>query len=225
MNALITGASRGLGRALALEWIRRGGRVAGVARDAKALDAMQSEAGPSFVPIVADVGDAQAAPRVLAAATHALGDIQLLVHNASTLGPLPLRPLVEVSADGLAEVFRVNLIGPHALTRRVVGSMVVRGSGTVVTISSDVAQASYPDWGAYAASKAAHDHLFRTLAAEVPGVRFVSFDPGEMNTTMHAAALPDADPTSLRRPADVARVLLNQLDEVVSGERYVLEVA
>ncbi len=128
------------------------------------------------------------------------------------------------SAEELAAVFAVNLVGPHALTRRLAGAMALRGEGTVVAISSDVVDANYPGWGAYAASKAAHDHLMGTLAAELPAVRFLSVDPGEMDTAMHADALPDADPSTLRRPADVARALVSHLASAPSGQRSTLEL-
>lgn len=224
-TALITGASRGLGRALSIALVARGARVAGVARSQPALLALHAELGDRFVPVVGDVSDPEAAPRIAVQAAHALQSIDLLVHNASTLGPVPLRPLVEATPEDVAHVFRTNVIGPLALTRRVVGGMTLRGSGTVVGISSDAAVEAYPEWGAYGASKAAQDHLFRTLAAEHADLRFFTVDPGEMATQMHADALPDADPASLRRPEAVAEALIALLDHASSGRRYTLEVS
>ena len=120
-------------------------------------------------------------------------------------------------------MLEVNLIGPFRLTKALAGAMVLRRRGAVVHISSDAAISAYSRWGAYGVSKAALDHLNRTWAAELErtGVRFISVDPGEMNTRMHADAIPDADPATLADPAAVARSILSLLgDETVqSGAR------
>ena len=224
-NALITGASRGLGRALALALVARGHRVVGVARHPPALRAVQQQAGPGFVPVAADVSDPDAPVRIAARAADALGAVDLVIHNASTLGPVPLPGLLEVASERVEEVFRTNVFGPLALTRHLAGSMVLRGGGTVVGISSDAAVGAYPSWGPYAASKAAFDVLLRTLAAEHPTLTVLSVDPGEMRTQMHADALPDADPATLRDPANVAEALLEEVSGALSGRRIVLEVA
>jgi NAD(P)-dependent dehydrogenase (short-subunit alcohol dehydrogenase family) len=143
-----------------------------------------------------------------------VGPIDLLVLNASTLGPVPLRELVDTECEDFARVLEVNLVGPFRLIKAVVGSMVLRGSGTVVGISSDAAVNGYPGWGAYGVSKAALDHLLRSWAAELAagGVRFLSVDPGEMDTRMHAEAMPDADRGALARPEDVARRIASLLE-------------
>ena len=224
-TALITGASRGLGRALTLALVDAGIDVVGIARPSDALDQLARELPERFTAIEADVSDPDAMVRAAAQAHAVLGTVDLLVHNASTLGPVPLRPALEVSASELAHVFAVNVSGPHALTRRIAGGMALRGAGTIVAISSDAADNAYPDWGPYGAAKAANDHLFRVLAAENPSVRFVTFEPGEMDTVMHADALPDADPTTLRRPADVARALFDRLPTAPSGARISVEVS
>jgi NAD(P)-dependent dehydrogenase (short-subunit alcohol dehydrogenase family) len=144
-----------------------------------------------------------------------VGDIDLVIHNASTLGPVPLVPLADVSEQELARVLAVNVTGPLALTRAVVGGMVVRGRGTLLFISSDAAVEAYPGWGAYGAAKAAADHAAAVLAIELAGsgVRIISVDPGEMDTDMHKDAIPDADPKTLARPADVARRIMGILDD------------
>jgi NAD(P)-dependent dehydrogenase (short-subunit alcohol dehydrogenase family) len=203
VNALVTGGSRGLGRALAAALVRRGWGVATVARGAAAVEGVIGNAGD----VAAD------AERIAAEVQLRLGVVDLLIHNASTLGPVPLPPLLDVSPDELARVFAVNVFGPFALTRALVGPMVVRGAGTVVAISSDAAVNRYPTWGPYGASKAAQDHLIETLAAELAdtGVSLHVFDPGEMDTEMHAAAMPDADRALLARPADVAERLLDRV--------------
>jgi NAD(P)-dependent dehydrogenase (short-subunit alcohol dehydrogenase family) len=209
MNVLITGASRGLGRALAGALCARGARVVMVARGEAALhDAVETirAAGGDAHGLVADVGAPDAAARIAGAAAAMVGPIDVVVHNASTLGPVPLRPLAETTDDELAEALAVNLAGAFRLTRALVGSMVARGRGLVLHVSSDAAVEAYPSWGAYGASKAALDHLARIWAAELAGtgVRVLSVDPGEMDTAMHAAAIPEADPATLARPEDVA---------------------
>lgn len=227
---LITGASQGLGRALALALARPGARLALVARRADALQAVVTQAraqGADAWPIVADVGDPSAAARIVGQATDAIGPIDRLIHNASTLGPLPLRPLLDLRDADLQRVLDVNLLGPYRISRRVVGSMALRGKGLVVHISSDAAVEAHADWGAYSLSKAALDHLGRLWSAELAdrGVRFVSVDPGEMDTAMHADALPDADRTRLRRPEDVAQALLLAVESAPGGARLTLDGA
>ncbi|MEM6925889.1 MAG: SDR family oxidoreductase [Myxococcota bacterium] len=218
-TALITGASQGLGRALARRLLDEGWRVAGVARSAEALEAALDHGGRSLA-ISADVGDPQAAARIVGQAQAALGPVDLLVHAASTLGPTPLRGLLATEPDDLDRVWQVNVAGPFRLTRLVAGAMAMRGAGTVVFVSSDAAVEAYPTWGAYGLTKAAADHLARVWAAELPRVRFVAVDPGEMDTAMHAAAMPEADPTALARPEDVAAGLLQQLGDAASGSRF-----
>ncbi|MFZ5894877.1 MAG: SDR family NAD(P)-dependent oxidoreductase [Myxococcota bacterium] len=225
-SALVTGGSRGLGAALAEELATRGARVVLVARDqaplARTLARIRERGGEAHA-LSADVGDKLAIHRLVGAATALVGPIDLLVHNASTLGPTPLRPLLDTECEDLERVLAVNLVGPFRLSRALVGSMALRGGGTVVHVSSDAAQNAYPGWGAYSASKAALDHLGRVWAEELRefGVRFISIDPGEMDTEMHAAALPEADRGSLLRPHDVARRVLQILEnrEIQSGSR------
>src|SRR5437773_2871369 len=168
--------------------------------------------------LVADVGQKEAVHPLVGAAAALVGPLDLLIHDASTLGRVPLRELAETECEDLARVLEVNLVGPFRLTKAVVGSMVLRGRGLVLGITSDAGVVGYPGWGAYGVSKAALDHLMRTWAAELQGtgVRFLSLDPGEMGTAMHAEAMPDADPTSLRSPAEVAARVVDLLDSVES---------
>lgn len=211
---LITGASQGLGRALMQELTRRGLRVVGVARGAEALEAVVAEvraAGGEAHGIVEDVARTEAAARIAGEASALVGPIDVVIHNAASLGPVPLRPLSELDDGAFDAVVQVNLAGPFRLTRLLVGGMALRGEGAVVFISSDAAVEAYPTWGVYGATKAAADQLARIWAAELPSLRFLSFDPGEMNTAMHAAAMPEADPDTLQSPADVARRLADTL--------------
>ena len=230
-SALITGGSRGLGLALGKALAGVGARVVLVARDSDALsaavDAVRAtvDNGDGGVyGLAADIGDKRAIHQIAGQAAALVGDIDILIHNASTLGVTPMPLLIDTECEDLERVLAVNLIGPFRLSKVIAGSMALRGSGTVVHISSDAAVESYPSWGAYGASKAALDHMNRTWAAEMPNLRFVSVDPGEMDTAMHAAAMPDADPATLARPDEVAARILAILaapDRAASGSRQV----
>ncbi len=224
---LVTGASRGLGEQIARKLAARGARVALVARHegelGSVVEAIRSAGGVAHG-IVADVGDKSAPHAIAAAAAATIGDVDVIVHNASTLGHVPLRPLLETDCERLEDALAVNVVGPLRLTKLLAGPMVLRGRGLVVHVTSDASVAAYPGWGAYGASKAALDHLGRILGAELEGtgVRVVSVDPGEMRTRMHADAIPDADPATLLDPAVVAeRVLrlVDRIEELPSGAR------
>jgi NAD(P)-dependent dehydrogenase (short-subunit alcohol dehydrogenase family) len=209
-GAIITGASRGLGRALAEELAGRGARVALVAREAGPLQdvvATLRARGLDAHAIAGDISDKQAVHRIAGQAQGLVGEIAIAIHNASTLGPTPLRLLLDTECEDLAQVLETNLVGPFRLTKILAGAMALRGSGVVVHVSSDAAVEPYPRWGAYGISKAAQDHLARILGAELAdtGVRVLAVDPGEMDTAMHAAAIPEADRATLQRPADVAK--------------------
>lgn len=224
-SALITGASRGLGRALALRLARDGTGLALVARGKGELDRVVAEAralGGASLPVVAiasDVADKRAIHGLVARACERLGPIDLLIHNASVLGAVPLRLWLDTECEDFEAALAANVVGPARLTRLVAGSMCLRGRGLVVSISSDAAVAAYPRWGAYGASKAALDHLTRTLAAELEGtgVAAISIDPGEMNTEMHRQAVPEADPRTLADPAHVAENIRSIIREAAAG--------
>jgi NAD(P)-dependent dehydrogenase (short-subunit alcohol dehydrogenase family) len=180
-------------------------------------------AGGEAHAIAADVGDKDDVYAIAGMAGSLVGDVDLLVHNASTLGPVPLRLLSDTACEDLERVLAVNLVGPFRITKAFVGPMLLRGSGLVVHVSSDAATVPYPRWGAYGTSKAALDQLTRIWAAELDGtgVRFLGVDPGEMDTEMHAAAMPDAHRASLARPADVARTIADMIadDSIPNGAR------
>jgi NAD(P)-dependent dehydrogenase (short-subunit alcohol dehydrogenase family) len=227
-TALITGASRGLGRALAEELAARGWSVVLVAREAGPLGdvvaGIRARGGVAHA-VTGDISDKDAIHRIAGQAQALAGEIGLLVHNASTLGPVPLRLLLDTECEDLAQVLETNVIGPFRLTKVIAGAMALRGAGTIVHISSDAAVEAYYRWGAYGISKAAQDHLSRVLAAELDGtgVRVLAVDPGEMDTRMHADAVPDADRGSLQRPADVAKRLVALVESnVASGARIAL---
>jgi NAD(P)-dependent dehydrogenase (short-subunit alcohol dehydrogenase family) len=221
LRVLITGGSRGLGRALAAKLLALGARVALVARDRSELEAARASLAPSGeVHVIAeDVGTPGSALRIAHEAARLLGGIDVLFNNASTLGPTPLRLLLDTSVADFERVLAVNLIGPFHLAQIVGGSMVQRRSGTIVNISSDAAVSPYPGWGAYGASKAALDHLSAILAAELEGsgVRVLAIDPGEMDTAMHRAAIPGADASLLASPDAVASRIVEMIPTAASG--------
>jgi short-subunit dehydrogenase len=209
-SAVVTGASRGLGASLARALAREGARVVLVARGAGELEGVASAiraAGGEAHAVAADVGDKHAPHAIAGTAAALVGSIDLLVNNASTLGHVPLRPLLDTDCEALERALEVNVVGPFRLTKLLAGSMAVRGRGLILNVTSDASVAAYAGWGAYAASKAALDHLGRVLGSELEGsgVRVITVDPGEMNTAMHADAIPEADPRSLLDPDDVAR--------------------
>src|SRR5690349_17729161 len=212
-NVLITGGSRGLGRALGLALGRAGARVVLVARHseelADAVAAIRAVGGDAHA-IVADVADRDAAHAIAGQAAAAVGPIDVLVNNASTLGPVPLRLLLDTDCEDLDRALAVNLVGPFRLTKAVAGPMVLRGGGTIVNVTSDAATEPYERWGAYGASKAALEQLGRVWAAELAGtgVRVITVDPGEMDTRMHADAIPDANRAELADPARVAAAIV-----------------
>lgn len=226
-GVVVTGASRGLGAELARQLAKAGAKVVLVARQEDALqaqvEAIRKEGGEAHG-LAADVGDKEAVYPIAGAAAALVGPIDLVIHNASTLGPTPLPLLLDTECEDLERVLAVNLVGPFRLTKALAGGMVLRRRGLVVNITSDASTSAYPRWGAYSVSKAALDHLGRIWAAELEGtgVRFLTVDPGEMNTRMHADAIPDADPATLADPADVARKILDMIrraDELPAGAR------
>jgi len=178
--------------------------------------------------IAADVGDKDSVYPIVGQAAALAGPVDVLINNASTLGPVPLQLLADTDCEDLERTLAVNVVGPFRLIKAVAGSMVLRQTGVIVNVSSDAAVEAYPAWGAYGASKAALDHLTRIAAAEFSGtsLRLFSIDPGEMNTRMHADAMPDADPNSLQNPTTVAEkivTLLRESDRLASGSRLTLE--
>jgi len=227
---LITGAGRGLGKALALELSTAGAKVALVARDLKSVRQAEKEirdAGGEAYALRGDVSNQEEVYPLVAQAAHLAGPIDLLVNNASTLGALPLRDLVDTACEDLGRVLETNLVGPFRFIKAVVGNMWLRGEGMIVNISSDAAVEAYPGWGAYGVSKAALDHLTRIFAEELKGsgLSLFSVDPGEMDTRMHAEAIPEADRSQLQRPETVARELRDLIESsetLPSGSRIVL---
>jgi NAD(P)-dependent dehydrogenase (short-subunit alcohol dehydrogenase family) len=217
--ALVTGASRGLGRSLAEALAGAGARVVLVARQAPALDevvrGIRGRGGEAY-PVAADVADKEATYAIAGQAAALVGPIDILINNAGSLGPVPLQLLLDTDCEDLERALAVNVVGPFRLTKALAGPMVLRGRGLVVNVSSDAAREAYQRWGAYGASKAALEQLGRIWATELAGtgVQVLTVDPGEMNTRMHAEAVPDADPATLTDPALAAARIIT----LIAGE-------
>jgi NAD(P)-dependent dehydrogenase (short-subunit alcohol dehydrogenase family) len=236
--AIITGASRGLGRALAADLAGRGwglvldGRDAEVLRSAAAgLERTAAQSGDEggtgtaggraavVRAVSGDVTDPAHRAEMVAAAEQ-LGGVDLLVNNASALGAEPLVPLAELPVAGLQRALDVNVTAPLALVQAALPALRA-ASGSVLNVSSDAAVEAYPDWGGYGASKAALDHLSAVLAVEEPGLRVWWVDPGDLRTGLYAAAVPgDPDAGERPLPEEVAPVLLRLLDEKAASGRY-----
>jgi NAD(P)-dependent dehydrogenase (short-subunit alcohol dehydrogenase family) len=224
---LITGGSRGLGRAVAASLAAAGAKVALVARNADELHATVAairRSGGDAHAIVADVADKESTFAIAGQAAALVGPIDVLFNNASSLGHVPLRALLDTDCEALEEALAVNLVGAFRLTKAVLGGMVLRGHGVVVNVTSDAAVEAYPGWGAYGVAKAALEQLGRIWGAELAdsGVRLFSFDPGEMDTVMHAQAMPEADRASLAHPDTVAArlvALIRSADRIELGAR------
>jgi NAD(P)-dependent dehydrogenase (short-subunit alcohol dehydrogenase family) len=217
-GAVVTGASRGLGKELATILAKRGARVVLSARNESEIERVAEEirsSGGEAHAVAGDIADKNFILPFAATSAAVAGDLDILIHNASALGPLPMPALLDTECEDFASVLEVNVIGPLRLTRKMGSNMALRKKGVVVFVSSDAAVSAYPNWGAYGVSKAALDHLARTFAAELAdsGVRFFSVDPGEMNTKMHADALPDADPVTLANPKDVAEIIAEMIED------------
>lgn len=200
--ALITGASRGLGREIARLYARAGARLVLVARGAPALrEAADELSGATDVlAVAADVGED--AEKIAQAALERFGRVDVLINNASELGPSPMPALDAYPWDALLHVFRTNVVAPLHLAQLLLPHMKARGEGVIVNVTSDAGVQAYPGWGGYGASKAALEHLSRVLAAELEGsgVRVYVVDPGDMNTEMHRLAEPGVTLSHLPGP-------------------------
>ena len=214
-TALVTGGSAGLGRELVIALAERGWQVVTDARRPERLAAVDHL---GVTAVAGDISDADHRA-ALVDAVDRRGGLDLLVHNASTLGPTPLRPLVEVSIDDLQGVWRTNVGAPLVLTAALIPRL--RASrGILLSISSDAAVEHYEGWGLYGASKAGLDHLTLTFGAESPDVTAYAVDPGDMRTEMHQAAFPGEDISDRPLPATVVPHLLALIDRRPPSGRY-----
>jgi len=215
MRVAITGGTSGLGLALVREFKARGCLVAFVARDARRVAEVAKQTGAYG--IAGDIARKEDIHPVALQITGLLGGLDVLVNNASSLGPTPLRLLGDTDCEALELALATNLLGPFRLTKSLLGALTAsarEGRGAaVLNVSSDAAISPYPGWGAYGASKAALHQLSRIWQEELAAqnVRFLSLDPGDMDTPLHASAVPDADPATLKRPDDAARELADAI--------------
>lgn len=217
--AVITGASRGLGLALARELAARGWSLILDARGAEALSAVQAELA-SFTQVVAVPGDiANPAHRAKIAETaRQFGGVDAVVHNASALGPSPRPELLDFPIDALESVFQVNVVAPLALTQELWPFL--RSTGSLMAVSSDAGVEAYAGWGGYGASKAALEHMFAILAAEQPDRRVYWVDPGDMRTQMHQEAFPGEDISDRPLPEESVPGLLALIEGNLPSGRY-----
>lgn len=213
-HALITGASQGLGLALAALLAKRGYALTiNARREEKLVETARDLSRFTVVERVA--GDvSEIAEQLAERALDRFGPVDLLINNASELGPSPMPRLDAYPWDALLHVFKVNVVAPVHLAQLLLLSMRERGRGTILNITSDAGVNAYPGWGGYGASKAALEHASRTLAAELEGtgLRVLVVDPGDMNTEMHRLAEPGVDLSHLPSPESVAPSILELLD-------------
>ncbi len=228
---LITGASQGLGRQLAIEFAREG--AAGIAITARRREALNEvrehirEAAPvtRVAVIVADLSRQEDIERVVATALSEFdGRLDVLVNNASTLGPSPMPFLLDYPLEDFRRVMDTNLIAPFLLIKKVLPAMIENG-GSIINVTSDAGVVGYSGWGAYGISKFGIEGMSQTWAAELgeTGVRVNWVDPGNMNTEMHRLAEPDEDPTQWANPAEVTEVfiyLASDESKNVNGQRF-----
>ena len=208
----ITGGTAGLGLALVREFLARGADVAFVARGAEGVVRV-AQAFPRSHGIIGDVSKKEDIHQIALQILGALGGVDVLINNASDLGPTPLQLLADTECEDFERALATNVLGPFRLTKALLGSLAAQarenGGAVVLNVSSDAAITPYARWGAYGSSKAALHHLSRIWDQELAdsGVHCLSLDPGDMDTALHAAAVPDADRSSLKRPEVAAREL------------------
>jgi NAD(P)-dependent dehydrogenase (short-subunit alcohol dehydrogenase family) len=219
-TAIVTGASRGLGRAVARELAGAGWRVVVDARDAADLAAatagLAAAGGAGIVAVAGDLTDPRHRLRLASAAG---GRLDALVLNASGLGPSPLPPLAGVPVEDLRELFEVNVVAQLALTQLLLPALRA-ARGRLVAVSSDAAVEAYEGWGTYGATKAALEQIATVLAVEEPALRVYAFDPGDMRTRMHADAFPGEDISDRPEPATVVPAVRRLLTGELDSGRY-----
>ena len=212
---MVTGASAGFGLALARELASRGWRLILDARRPGPLKAAAEQTGAVAIP--GDITD----PRhrdALHTAVRGLGELDLLVNNASYLGPSPQPPLADYPLSELARVYETDVFAPLALVQSLLPLLAEHAA--VVAISSDAAVEPYPGWGGYGSAKAALDQLSSVLGAEHPNLSVYAFDPGDMRTEMHQRAFPGQDISDRPDPASVVPALLRLLEQRPPSGRY-----
>jgi NAD(P)-dependent dehydrogenase (short-subunit alcohol dehydrogenase family) len=229
LRVAITGGTSGLGLALVRALAARQARVAFLARDRDRVERVAAETGARG--IVGDVARKEDIHPIALQIIGLLNGVDVLINNASSLGPVPLRPLGDTDCEDLELALATNLVGPFRLTKALLGSLAASArqgrGGIVLNISSDAAINAYPGWGAYGASKAALHHLSHIWQKELgaQGMRFLSIDPGDMDTPLHALAVPDSDPLSLKRPEAAAAELVAVVERALIELRAAAKAA
>lgn len=216
MKALITGASRGLGRALALELATREWNVIVTGRDPATLRSV-ADTSPRITAVPGTIRSEEHRKGLVGVVG---GSLDVLVNNASHLGPSPLLPITAFDEDDLHTVFDTNVVSPLSLIRHVAPALRAAG-GVIVNVSSDAGVEAYERWGPYGASKAALDHASAILALEEPGLRTYAFDPGDMRTEMHQDAFPGEDISDRPLPESVVPTLVRLIESGLPSGRYV----
>ncbi|RWC35774.1 MAG: SDR family oxidoreductase [Mesorhizobium sp.] len=215
LRVAVTGGTSGLGLALVRQLAGQGASVAFVARTTADVERIADETGAHG--IVGDIGNKEDIYPIALQVTASLGGLDVLINNASSLGPVPLALLADTECEELEKALAVNLVGAFRLTKALFGALAAsarEGRGAlVINISSDAAVNAYPGWGAYGASKAALAHLTAIWdeEAKADGIRLLALDPGDMDTPLHALALPDADPSTLKRPELAAAEIIGKM--------------
>jgi len=224
VRVAVTGGTSGLGLRLVRALLDRGARVAFIARTRDKVERLMRER-PEGHGITGDVSKKGDIYPIAVQILGALGGLDVLINNASSLGPVPLAPLADTNCEDFELALQTNVLGPFRLTKALLGALAASaregGQPVVVNISSDAAISAYPNWGAYAASKAALHHLSGIWNAELAsqGIQVISWDPGDMDTPLHAVAIPDADVTALKRPEDAAQELIATIANRISALR------
>ena len=233
-QVLLTGGSKGLGRALALRFAREGVKgVAIVARGSVELNEVSSlviQANPAVdvIPIKADLGRAEELEGIVGTALGEFrGKLDVLVNNASTIGPSPMPLLIDYSLEDFRNVIETNLIAPFLIIKKTLPAL-IESRGSIINVTSDAGKHGYPGWGAYGISKFGIEGMSKTWASELEkaGVRVNLVDPGDMNTAMHRAAEPEEDPSQWANPEDVTEVfvyLASDKSRKVSGRRFLAQ--
>ncbi|OSC42136.1 SDR family NAD(P)-dependent oxidoreductase [Mycobacterium decipiens] len=217
--AIITGASRGFGRAVTGALLERGWAVVGDARRASELQATARELNSTrLITLAGDVTDASHRAALVAAAGD-VGPLRLLVNNASRLGPSPQPALCDYPESELLRVYQTNVFAPLALIQAALPAL-IDNVGMIINVTSDAAVEPYSGWGGYGSAKAALDQLSAILAAEVSAVPVYAFDPGDMRTEMHQAAFPGTDISDRVEPESVVPALLRLIDTRPGAGRY-----
>jgi NAD(P)-dependent dehydrogenase (short-subunit alcohol dehydrogenase family) len=226
VRVAVTGGTSGLGLALVRILLDRGARVAFVARNRDGVQRVTGER-PGAHGIAGDVSQKADTYSIAMQILGTLGGLDVLINNASSLGPVPLALLADTNCEDFELALQTNVLGPFRLTKALLGALAASaregGHPLVVNISSDAAINAYPNWGAYGASKAALHHMSAIWNAELAsqGIRVISWDPGDMDTPLHALAVPGADSAALKRPEDAARELLSNIAYHISAIREV----